>query len=111
MDDYAARAIAAGYDAFAITLDVQMISRREGMITSRYQKFGVGGSLSGGAAGLGDQAAFSWADISRFRQRWPHVNLILKGIMTVKDAQKAVGLGCAGVSVDRQGHSELPEIG
>lgn len=29
VDAFAARAIAAGYDAFAITLDVMLVSRRE----------------------------------------------------------------------------------
>ena len=108
VDDYATRAVAAGYDAFAITLDVMLISRREGLLTSRAQKDpGIGGSLSGGSDGLAEQAAFSWSEIAGFRQRWPDLPLILKGIMTVKDAVQAVDLGCAGIWVSNHGGRQL----
>jgi isopentenyl diphosphate isomerase/L-lactate dehydrogenase-like FMN-dependent dehydrogenase len=106
VDVHAARAIAAGYDAFAITLDVQLVSRREGMITGRHQASGAA-SLSGGGEGLDYQASFSWKDIARFRKKWADLKLILKGIMTAADALLAIEHGCSGVWVSNHGGRQL----
>ena len=69
VDAYAAEAIAAGYDAFCITVDVQMPSRRERDIANRRSR----GTSSLGALARGKdyQAAFSWADLERFKTKWP----------------------------------------
>ena len=69
VDAYAAEAIASGYDAFCITVDVQMPSRRERDIANRRSR-GIA-SLGALARGKDYQAAFSWADLERFRTKWP----------------------------------------
>lgn len=107
VDDHARRAIAAGYTAFAITVDVQLVSRREGMITSRYQK--AAGSASGGAGGLDHQSRFSWANLARFKSRWPGIPLLIKGIMTGADAARCVEMGCEGVWVSNHGGRQLDQ--
>eukprot|EP01043_Picozoa_sp_COSAG02_P025186 COSAG02_NODE_1406_length_12786_cov_5.493418_4_plen_445_part_00 len=107
VDDHARRAIAAGYTAFAITVDVQLVSRREGMITSRYQK--AAGSASGGAQGLDYQSQFSWAKLERFKSRWPQIPLLIKGIMTGADAARCVEMGCEGVWVSNHGGRQLDQ--
>jgi isopentenyl diphosphate isomerase/L-lactate dehydrogenase-like FMN-dependent dehydrogenase len=105
IDDHVRRALAAGYDAFAITVDVQLVSRREGMITSRYQR-GLQ-SLSGGQGGVAHQAGFDWDSLRRFTERWPELPLLVKGIMSGADARTAVDLGVAGVWVSNHGGRQL----
>lgn len=107
VDDHARRAVAAGYTAFAITVDVQLVSRREGMITSRYQKAAV--SASGGAQGLDYQSRFSWAKLARFKKRWPNIPLLVKGIMTGADAARCVEMACEGVWVSNHGGRQLDQ--
>ena len=106
VDDHAARAIAAGYNAFAITVDVQLISRREGMITSRYQA--RAGSASGGIGGLDHQSRFGWASLARFKKKWPDIPLLVKGIMTAVDASRCVDMGCH-VWVSNHGGRQLDQ--
>ena len=78
VDDYTQRAIDAGYNAFAITVDVQLISRREGMITSRFQR--GPGSASGGQDGLDHQSRFNWASLE-VRLPPPHPRIPLRALL------------------------------
>ncbi len=76
VDDYARRAIAAGYDAFCITVDTAHYSRRERDIANRFVK-----PWRVRAQGMNFQAALSWDDVARFKDRH-RIPLMLKGIGT-----------------------------
>lgn len=65
--DNAERAIASGYDAFAITVDVALNSRRDRHIADRASR---GPGSVGGSAGMAHQAAFNWSDVERFKQKF-----------------------------------------
>ena len=58
IDGYVKRAIDAGYDAFAITVDSSVYSRRERDISRRFIK-----PWRAGAEGMAFQAAFAWDDV------------------------------------------------
>lgn len=101
VDDHARRAIAAGYDAFCITVDSAIYSRRERDIANRFAK-----PWRATAARPQFQAALNWADIARFRDKHD-VKLILKGIATAEDAVRACELGVTGVYVSNHGGRQL----
>ena len=48
----------------------------------------------------------TWDDVARFREIWPR-KLVLKGIMHVKDAQRAAELGVDGIMVSNHGARQL----
>jgi len=48
----------------------------------------------------------SWADVEWLRRAWPR-KLLLKGILSVADAQRAVELGCDGVVLSNHGGRQL----
>ncbi len=102
VDDHVRRAVDAGYDAFAITVDTAHYSRRERDIAKRFVKHWRARS-----DGMNHQAALSWADIARFRDRHPGVTLILKGIGTGEDAELAVKHGVHVVYVSNHGGRQL----
>jgi glycolate oxidase len=102
VDDHVRRAVDAGYDAFAITVDTAHYSRRERDIAKRFVKHWRARST-----GMNHQAALSWADIARFRDRHPGVTLILKGIGTGEDAEIAVRHGVHVVYVSNHGGRQL----
>ncbi len=102
VDDHVRRAVDAGYDAFAITVDTAHYSRRERDIAKRFVKHWRARST-----GMNHQAALSWADIARFRDRHPNVTLILKGIGTGEDAEIAVRHGVQVVYVSNPGGRQL----
>ena len=95
VDDHVHRAMAAGYDAFCITVDSAIYSRRERDIANRFAKpWRANPSAS-------FQAAVSWADLERFRAAHPAVRLWLKGIAVAEDAVRACDLGVGrGVGVE-----------
>ena len=102
VDDHVKRAMDAGYDAFAITVDSAHYSRRERDIAKRFVKHWRARS-----EGMNYQAALSWADIARFREKHPDVTLILKGIATAEDAEIAVQHGVQVVFVSNHGGRQL----
>jgi glycolate oxidase len=102
VDDHVKRAMDSGYDAFAITVDTAHYSRRERDIAKRFVKHWRARS-----EGMNHQAALSWADIARFRDRHPGVTLILKGIGTGEDAEIAVQHGVQVVYVSNHGGRQL----
>ncbi len=102
VDDHVRRAVDAGYDAFAITVDTAHYSRRERDIAKRFVKHWRARNT-----GMNFQAALSWADIARFRERHPDVILILKGIGTGEDAEIAVRHGVHVVYVSNHGGRQL----
>ena len=100
VDEHVRRAAAAGYDAFCITVDSALYSRRERDIANRFAK-------PWRASAQGEyQAALSWRDIERFKatHRMP---LILKGIATAEDTDRACGLGVEGIYVSNHGGRQL----
>lgn len=101
VDAVAERAIAHGYDAFAITVDVQHYSRRERDIAKRFVK-----SWRATPQGSEWQAAFSWDDVKRFHDKHG-IPLILKGIQTAEDAEIACRHGIEVVYVSNHGGRQL----
>jgi glycolate oxidase len=102
VDEHVKRAVDSGYDAFAITVDTAHYSRRERDIAKRFVKHWRARS-----EGMNHQAALSWADIARFRDRHPDVTLVLKGIATAEDAEIAVRHGVHVVYVSNHGGRQL----
>ncbi len=102
IDDHIKRAMDAGYDAFAITVDTAHYSRRERDIAKRFVKHWRARS-----EGMNHQASLCWADIAGVRARHPNVTLILKGIGTGEDAEIAVQHGIEVVYVSNHGGRQL----
>jgi isopentenyl diphosphate isomerase/L-lactate dehydrogenase-like FMN-dependent dehydrogenase len=101
VEDIIDRAIAAGYDAFAFTVDVAVYGRRERDITKR--------AVMRSAADTDAQryqAALSWPQIKRFRKRCK-LPLIIKGIQTAEDAVIACDHGVDGIYVTNHGGRQL----
>jgi (S)-mandelate dehydrogenase len=48
----------------------------------------------------------TWDDVRWLRQEWPR-KLLLKGVLTVADAQRAADLGCDGIVVSNHGGRQL----
>lgn len=101
VDDHARRATDAGYDAFCITVDSAIYSRRERDIANRFAK-----PWRARSSGMEFQAALTWADIERFK-RQHKIKLFLKGIATAEDAVKACDLGVDGIYVSNHGGRQL----
>ena len=101
VDDQAERAIAAGYDAFCITVDSALYSRRERDIAKRFTK-----PWRATAPGMEFQASLNWDDVARFRDRHD-IRLILKGIATAEDAERACSMGVEGIYVSNHGGRQL----
>lgn len=101
VDDYVRRAVDAGYEAFCLTVDTAIYSRRERDIAKRYVK-----PWRQRATGMDYQAALNWRDVERFKERHD-IKLILKGIATAEDAERACRLGVEGVYVSNHGGRQL----
>jgi len=101
VEDIIDRATAAGYDAFAFTVDVAIYSRRERDIIKRAIM-----RSAADATAQRYQAALSWPQIKRFRQRCK-LPLIIKGIQTAEDAIIACDHGVDGIYVTNHGGRQL----
>ncbi len=101
VNDLVRRAIAHGYDAFAVTVDVQHYSRRERDIAKRFTK-----TWRASRDGMEFQAAFSWDDVKRFKDTH-RIPLILKGIHTAEDAALACQHGVDVVYASNHGGRQL----
>jgi len=101
VDDHVRRAVDAGYDAFCITVDSALYSRRERDIANRFAK-----PWRAEAGGMEYQAALNWDDIRRFKDRHA-IPLILKGIATAEDAAAACKIGVEVVYVSNHGGRQL----
>ena len=101
VDDFVHRAVAAGYDAFCITVDTAHYSRRERDIAKRFVK-----TWRLANTGMDYQAALSWRDIERFKTKHK-IPLILKGIATVEDTTIALDHGVEGIYVSNHGGRQL----
>ena len=58
--------------------------------------------------GSGEQMdrALSWDTVSRIRDRWPR-KLILKGLLSVRDIERAAGIGADAVAISNHGGRQL----
>ena len=101
IDDYVNRAVDADYDAFAITVDSHVYSRRERDIAQRFIKY-----WRAQAEGMAYQAAFSWDGVKRFKDTHT-MPLILKGIGTAEDAAIACEHGVEVIYVSNHGGRQL----
>lgn len=100
VDDHVRRAIDAGYDAFCITVDSSIYSRRERDIAKRFTK------PWRATDAMTFQSSFSWDGVARVKDRH-RIKLILKGIATAEDADKACGMGVDGIYVSNHGGRQL----
>ncbi len=101
VDERAARAIAAGYDAFCLTIDVPLYSRRERDIANRFVKPWRNNKV---VESYLDK--LSWRQVARFKERHD-IPLALKGIMTAEDALLAVEHGVEAIWVSNHGGRQL----
>ena len=101
VDEHARRAVAAGYDAFAITVDTAAYSRRERDIAGRFVK-----PWRAVATGQSYQASFNWDNVRHFKANHS-IPLILKGIATAEDAALCCEYGVDGIYVSNHGGRQL----
>src|SRR5215218_7984069 len=100
-DDYVRRARDSGYDAFCLTVDTAIYSRRERDIARRFVK-----PWRERAGGMDFQAALSWSEVRRLKDKHD-VRLILKGIATAEDAEVACQHGVESIYVSNHGGRQL----
>ena len=103
IDDHVHRAVAAGFDAFCLTVDTALYSRRERDIANRYAK-----PWRRRATGTDWQAALNWDHVKRFKDKH-RIPLILKGIGTAEDAEIACEHGVECVYVSNHGGRQLDQ--
>src|SRR5512144_237899 len=101
VDDHVRRAKDNGYPVFCMTVDTAMYSRRERDLARRFVK-----PWRLRATGQDFQAALSWDQVKRFKDRHD-LPLILKGIATGEDAAIACDHGVDGVYVSNHGGRQL----
>ncbi len=101
VDDHVKRAIASGYEAFCLTIDTAIYSRRERDLGKRYQPRG-----RRAASGREFQAALNWDEVKRLKDKYA-IPLVLKGIATAEDAETAIGHGVDAIYVSNHGGRQL----
>ena len=102
-----ARVEASGYHAVCLTVDVQVLGRRERDIVNRYdprEAMKIAPHPRGPDPGY--QARLTWDDVEWLRKT-TRLPLGLKGIMTVRDARRAVEAGVRIVWVSNHGGRQL----
>jgi len=68
--------------------------------------------MGGGATSIGDyftnmlDPSMTWTDVAAMVKEW-NAKFVLKGIMSVEDARRAVDIGCAGIVVSNHGGRQL----
>ena len=95
------QAMGAGYDAFCITVDTQVYSRRERDIAKRHVVLG-----RRRATGREYQAALDWKTVKRIKERF-NIPLAIKGIATAEDAKIAIDHGVEWIYVSNHGGRQL----
>jgi glycolate oxidase len=103
VDSFIARAVEHKYAALCLTVDLDYYGRRERDIAKRYKPTA---RREQSTAADPHQARFSWADITRIRNKFK-VPLILKGIATAEDARIAVEHGVDAVYISNHGGRQL----
>jgi len=97
------RAIAAGYEAFTVTVDTSVYSRRERDIAKRFAK-----PWRASVSGMEQvyQASYNWKNVEHFKKKY-RIPLILKGIGTAEDTKMAVEHGVDAIYVSNHGGRQL----
>jgi isopentenyl diphosphate isomerase/L-lactate dehydrogenase-like FMN-dependent dehydrogenase len=101
IDERVKHAVDCGFDAFCITVDTAVYSRRERDIAKRFAK-----PWRQNLSGVQMQAALSWKNVEHFKKSHK-IPLILKGIGTAEDARLAVEHGVEVVYVSNHGGRQL----
>jgi isopentenyl diphosphate isomerase/L-lactate dehydrogenase-like FMN-dependent dehydrogenase len=104
IEDSIQRAKGNGYDAFCLTVDTAIYSRRERDIVRRFAKPWRAGATTDAQR---YQAQLNWNDVKRIKDRHPDLKLILKGVATGEDALVAVEHGVEVVYVSNHGGRQL----
>src|SRR5881409_707634 len=102
-----ARVEASGYQAVALTVDVQLYGRRERDVLARFsprKAMEIAPNPRGPNPEY--QARLTWADVE-WLQKTTKLPLGLKGIMTVRDARRAVEMGVRLIWVSNHGGRQL----
>lgn len=111
------RAVAAGYSAIVLTVDVPILGRRERDLRNRFvlpegvrmvnvDESHVAGDERDGARSWASPiaaTALRWDDLDWIRAAAGGLPLLLKGVLRVDDAERAVAAGCAGIWVSNHG--------
>ena len=103
VDDHVRRARDHGFTSFCLTVDVAAYSRRERDLLGRFVK----PWRATAGAGLPYQSGLSWKQVKRFKDKYPDLPLIIKGIATVEDALLCVEHGVEVVYVSNHGGRQL----
>lgn len=101
VEDHISRAVASGYTALALTIDLDHYGRRERDLAKRFE-------TTSRRTRPADQyqARFSWADVDRLKAKY-RLPFILKGIATAEDARIALEHGIEGIYVSNHGGRQL----
>lgn len=113
------RAEAAGYQAIVLTVDAPVNGTRNreqrsgfrlpGGVEAVHWKGVAPGSANGGDLGALLASAPSWKDVERL-QSLTRLPVLLKGIMSAEDADRAVDLGIKGIVVSNHGGRTLDTL-
>jgi isopentenyl diphosphate isomerase/L-lactate dehydrogenase-like FMN-dependent dehydrogenase len=110
VDDILDRAVAAGFSALCITVDVAHYSRRERDLVNRFtrREFVKSPNLAKVSfdTEFNWQAALTWPFIEHCRKR-AKLPIILKGVATAEDARLAVEHGVESIYVSNHGGRQL----
>ena len=103
------RAVAAGYEAIALTVDLPLLGNRERDVRNRFL-ISAGAHLPAEAVtdehGRIELPTFDWDDLDWLRSVCP-IPLIAKGVLRADDALRAVEAGCDGIWVSNHGARQL----
>jgi isopentenyl diphosphate isomerase/L-lactate dehydrogenase-like FMN-dependent dehydrogenase len=101
VEDHISRAMASGYAALALTIDLDHYGRRERDLAKRFE-------TTSRRTRPNDyyQARFTWADVARLKAKFK-LPFILKGIATAEDARMALEHGIEGIYVSNHGGRQL----
>jgi glycolate oxidase len=102
VEDHVSRAVASGYIALCLTVDLDYYGRRERDLAKRYL-------TTSRRSNPKDffQARFSWEDVARLKAKFGKMPFILKGIATAEDARLALEHGIEGIYVSNHGGRQL----
>jgi 4-hydroxymandelate oxidase len=118
--DLMQRASAAGYEALVVTADLPLFGIRERELRSGVRSSDAGQVASATAAGASGAMTpdefgalvdpdLRWDDIARFAAESP-LPVLVKGVLTAGDAQRAADNGAAGVIVSNHGGRQLDGV-
>jgi 4-hydroxymandelate oxidase len=107
--DLVDRAVAAGYGALVVTVDLPLPGNRERDLRNGFSvPLGVHlpPEQPTGETGLVVLPTLSWTDLDWLRSICP-IPLVVKGVLRADDAARAVDVGCEGIWVSNHGGRQL----